>query len=323
MMKAIVISQYGNANMMKLQEVPAPVITQGTEVLVKVKATSVNPLDYQVRRGDYQSIFNLPVITGHDIAGDIVAVGNEVKNWQPGDKVYYSPRFGSQGSYAEYHVTDESALSKMPANLTYEEAAALPLVGGTVWEMLVSRAGLKKGESVLIPGGAGGVGSLAVQVAKSLGAFVYTTAKKSMHPQLQQLGADVVIDHSQESYIDAVLQHTKEKGVDVIIDTVGHYTLSESPRALSMYGRLATLVDISLPQNLLTAWEKNATYHFVFTRQHRDELHAITQLVEAGKIKPVIDSVFPLDKIQEAHERIESTNRTRPLFGKIVITVSS
>jgi NADPH2:quinone reductase len=322
-MKAILIDQYGSANMMKLREVPAPVITKGTEVLVKIRATSVNPLDYQVRRGDYQSVFNLPVITGHDIAGDIVAVGDEVKNWQPGDKVYYSPRFGGQGSYAAYHVTDESALSRMPANLSYEEAAALPLVGGTVWEMLVTRAQLKKGESVLIPGGAGGVGSLAVQVAKALGAFVYTTAKKNMHEQLRQLGADVVIDHSQESYIDAVLQHTNEKGVDVMVDTVGAYTLSESPRVLGMYGRLVTLVDISLPQNLLMAWEKNATYHFVFTRQHRDELSAITQLVEAGKIKPVIDSVFPLEKVHEAHERMESLNRARPLLGKIVISVCS
>lgn len=322
-MKAIVINQYGSSNTMQAMEMPMPRISKGTEVLVKIRATAVNPLDYQVRRGDYQSIFNLPIVTGHDIAGDIVAIGKDVKEWRKGDKVYYSPRFGGPGSYAEYHVTDESALSRMPANVSYEEAAALPLVGATVWEMLVVRAKLQKGESILIPGGAGGVGSLAIQVAKHLGAFVYTTARKSLHQPLQQLGADVVIDHSEQSYIAAVLQHTNGKGVDVIIDTVGQNTLSEAPNALKQYGRIVSLVDISLPQNLMVAWEKNATYHFVFTRQHRDELLPITQLVEAGKIRPVIDSIFPLERVNEAHERIENATRDRPLFGKIVISVSA
>lgn len=131
-MKAIVLHEYGDAGKLQWQEVPAPAITQENSVLVKVKATAVNPLDYQVRRGDYKSLFQLPLITGHDVAGDVVAVGSAVKNWQPGDAVYYSPPFGGQGSYAEYHVTDASTLSAMPRNLTYEEAAALPLIGGTV-----------------------------------------------------------------------------------------------------------------------------------------------------------------------------------------------
>lgn len=320
-MKAIVIKNYGGPEVLQLAEVPTPSITSPSQVLVKVKATSVNPLDYQIRRGDYAELFDLPLITGHDIAGDIVAVGDHVKNWKPGDKVYYSPRFGSTGSYAEYHITEEASLSRIPENITYEEAASIPLIGGTVWEMLVVRAQLKKGDTILILGGAGGVGTLAIQAAKSLGAFVYTTGQSVLHEQLQHLGADVVIDHHQQNYIDEIQSLTKGKGVDVIIDTVGGSTLSDSPLALADYGRIVTLVDIPQPQNLIRAWEKNATYHFVFTRQNRDEIHHITQLIESGHVKPVIDSVFPLEDIQSAHQRIEDKTRIKPLFGKIVLSL--
>ncbi|ASZ12786.1 zinc-binding dehydrogenase [Chitinophaga pendula] len=320
-MKAVVINNYGGPEVLQLEEVPTPVITAPSQVLVKVRASAVNPLDYQVRRGDYASLFELPIITGHDIAGDVIAVGDAVKNWRPGDKVYYSPRFGGPGSYAEYHLTHESALSRMPNNLTYEEAAAMPLIGGTVWEMLVVRAKLKKGDTILILGGAGGVGSLAIQVAKSLGAFVYTTGQTVLQEQLQRLGADVVIDHHSKNYIEEIQTHTNGKGVDVIIDTVGGSTLSDSPRALADYGAIVTLVDIAQPQNLLHAWERNATYHFVFTRQSRDELHHITGLIETGQIKPVIDSSYPMEKVKNAHQRLEDAKRDRPLLGKIVLSV--
>ncbi|MBC9909400.1 zinc-binding dehydrogenase [Chitinophaga varians] len=320
-MKAIVINNYGGPEVLQLKEVATPSLTAPTQVLVRVRATSVNPLDYQVRRGDYASLFELPLITGHDVAGDVIAVGEAVKNWRPGDKVYYSPRFGGQGSYAEYHLTDESSLSKMPEHLSYEEAAAVPLIGGTVWEMLAVRANLKKGDTILIPGGAGGVGSLAIQVAKTLGAFVYTTGQNILREQLQHLGADIVIDHHQKNYLEEIQALTRGKGVDVMIDTVGGSTLSDSPLALADYGRLVTLVDIARPQNLLRAWEKNATYHFVFTRQSREELHPITRLMEAGQVKPVIDSVYPLEDIKKAHQRMEDAKRDRPLFGKIVLSV--
>ncbi|NLR63641.1 zinc-binding dehydrogenase [Chitinophaga varians] len=320
-MKAVVINNYGGPEVLQLKEVTTPSITDHSQVLVKVRATSVNPLDYQVRRGDYASLFDLPLITGHDIAGEVVAVGKAVKTWRPGDKVYYSPRFGGPGSYAEYHLTDESSLSGMPANLSYEEAAAVPLIGGTVWEMLMVRAKLKKGDTILIPGGAGGIGTLAIQVAKSLGAFVYTTGQDILQEQLRQLGADVVIDHHKKNYLEEVQAYTKGKGVDVIIDTVGGHTLSDSPHALASYGNIVTLVDIALPQNLIHAWEKNATYHFVFTRQSRDELHHITGLIEAGQVKPVIDSVYPIEDVKSAHQRMEDAKRDRPLLGKIVLSL--
>lgn len=320
-MKTIVIKNFGGPEVLQLAEMPVPMITNPSQVLVKVRATSINPLDYQIRRGDYESFFELPIITGHDIAGDIMTVGEAVKQWKPGDKVYYSPRFGSSGGYAEYHLTDESSLSRMPDNISYEEAAAIPLIGGTVWEMLVVRAQLKKGDSILILGGAGGVGTLAIQVAKSLGAFVYTTGQSVLHEELKKLGADVVIDHHKENWIEEIKAHTNGKGVNVIIDTVGGTTLSDSPLALADYGSVVTLVDIPQPQNLINAWEKNATYHFVFTRQSRDELHQITELIENGQVKPVIDSIYPLEEVQKAHQRIEDSKRDRPLLGKIVLTV--
>ncbi|CAM3975082.1 NADPH:quinone reductase [Pedobacter westerhofensis] len=319
-MKAVVIKNYGGPEVLDISELPTPTITDPSQVLVKVRATSINPLDYQVRRGDYASLFGLPIITGHDIAGDIVAVGEAVKNWRIGDKVYYSPRFGGSGSYAEYHLTEESSLSRMPDNLSYEEAAAVPLVGGTVWEMLAVRASLKKGETILIPGGAGGVGTFAIQVAKSMGAVVFTTGQSALHEDLRKLGADVVIDHHHEDYIEEIKSYTNGKGADVIIDTVGGSMLSDSPLALADYGRVVSLVDIAQPQNLIHAWEKNATYHFVFTRQSRDELHHITRLIENGDIKPVIDSVYPIEEVKNAHERIEQRKRERPLFGKIVLS---
>ncbi|PRB06007.1 NADPH:quinone oxidoreductase [Chryseobacterium sp. MYb7] len=320
-MKTIVIKNYGGPEVLQLEEMPVPVIEDPSQVLVKVRATSINPLDYQIRRGDYASFFDLPIITGHDIAGDIVEVGEAVKKWKAGDKVYYSPRFGSPGSYSEYHLTDKSSLSRMPDNISYEEAASIPLIGGTVWEMLVVRAKLKKGDRILILGGAGGVGTLAIQVAKSLGAFVYTTGQSILHEKLKNLGADVVIDHHKENWIEKIQLHTHGKGVDVIIDTVGGSTLSDSPLVLADYGSVVTLVDIPQPQNLINAWEKNATYHFVFTRQSRDELDHITELIEDGHVKPVIDSIYQLEDVQEAHRRIENSKRKRPLFGKIVLTV--
>ncbi|RBL89417.1 zinc-binding dehydrogenase [Chitinophaga flava] len=320
-MKAIVIENYGGPEVLRLKEVPTPSITDHSQVLVKVRATSVNPLDYQIRRGDYTSLFDLPIITGHDISGDVIAVGEAVKQWRPGDKVYYSPRFGGTGSYAAYHLAEESSLSRMPDNLSYEEAAAMPLIGGTVWEMLAVRAKLKKGDTILILGGAGGVGTLAIQVAKALGAFVYTTGQSILHEKLQLLGADVVIDHHKKNYVEEIQAYTKGKGVDVIIDTIGGSTLSDSPLALANYGSIVTLVDIAQPQNLIHTWEKNATYHFVFTRQSRDELHHITGLIETKHVKPIIDSIYPIEDVRKAHQRMEDTKRDRPLFGKIVLSL--
>src|SRR5690606_10747543 len=163
-------------------------------VLVRVHATSINPLDYQVRRGDYRDLVPLPAITGHDVSGVVEEIGPGVTTFCPGDEVWYTPQiFDGPGSYAEYHVAAESIVGKKPASLSHLEAASRTLVGGTVWDALVVRATLQAGESILIHGGAGGVGHVAIQVAKAIGARVLTTVRAANFEFVQRLGADVMI----------------------------------------------------------------------------------------------------------------------------------
>jgi NADPH:quinone reductase-like Zn-dependent oxidoreductase len=154
-----------------------------------------------------------------------------------------------------------------------------------------------------------------------MGATVYTTSKRVHTQALKNLGADYVIDYQKEDYLSAVDALTQGRGVDVIIDSIGGQTLAESPTILAQLGRIVSIVDIATPQNLIHAWGKNATYHFVFTRQNRGKLDAITRLTEQGLVKPVIDSVFSLEEISEAHKRLEGKSRAKDLFGKIVIEV--
>ncbi|MCF2501995.1 zinc-dependent alcohol dehydrogenase family protein [Dyadobacter sp. CY107] len=320
-MKAAILNQFGPVENFKIVDVPTPKPGFG-EVLVKVFATSVNPLDYQVRRGDYKDELTLPVITGHDVSGEIVEVGQGVENFKVGDQVYYTPEiFNGQGSYAEYHSVHESIIALKPKNISHLEAATLPLAAGTAWEMLVTRAQLKVNQTVLIHGGAGGVGMLTIQIAKAMGATVFTTARKVHHQVLLELGADHVIDYANEHYIDAIQQLTGGKGVDVVIDTIGGNTLSDSGMILSQLGQVVTIVDIEKPQNLIHAWGKNATYHFVFTRQNRNKLDEITKLVETNKLKPVLNKVFLLSEISKAHNLLENKVGDKDFYGKIGIEI--
>ena len=320
-MKAAILNQFGPVENFEIADVPMPSPGVG-EVLVKVFATSVNPLDYQVRRGDYKDELTLPVITGHDVSGEIVEVGPGVENFGVGDQVYYTPEiFKGQGSYAEYHAAHESIIALKPKNISHLEAATLPLAAGTAWEMLVTRAQLKVNQSILVHGGAGGVGMLTIQIAKAIGAIVFTTARKVHHGILLELGADHVIDYENENYIDVIQQITGGKGVDVVIDTIGGTTLSDSGKILSQLGQVVTIVDIEKPQNLIHAWGKNATYHFVFTRQNRNKLDEITKLVETNKLKPVLNKVFLLSEIGKAHSLLENKVGDRNFYGKIGIEI--
>ena len=322
-MKAAILNEFGSVEKFEILEIPTPK-PGSDEVLVKVFATSVNPLDFQVRRGDYKNELQLPVITGHDVSGIIMEIGAGVKNFQVGDEVYYTPEiFKGQGSYAEYHVARESIIGIKPKNITHVEAASFPLAGGTAWEMLFSRAQLKINQTILVHGGAGGVGIPTIQIAKAMGATVFTTARKVHHEFLTELGADYVIDYENENYLDAIMQLTDNKGVDVVIDTIGGNTLSDSGKILSQMGQVVTLVDIEKPQNLIHAWGKNATYHFVFTRQTRNKLDELTKLIESGKLKPVVNKVFELSEIGKAHSLLETRAGDENFYGKIGIQVSN
>ncbi|MBB3224010.1 zinc-dependent alcohol dehydrogenase family protein [Pseudoduganella umbonata] len=318
-MKAITLDSFGGPDAFVLRDVPRPVPGAG-QVLVRVHATSINPLDYQVRRGDYQDHVPLPAITGHDVSGVVEEVGPGVTAFVPGDEVWYTPQiFDGPGSYAEYHVAAENIIGKKPAALSHLEAASLTLVGGTAWEALVVRAQLRVGESILVHGGAGGVGHVAIQLAKAIGARVLTTARAGQFDFVRSLGADVVIDYTKEDYVDAVMRETAGQGVDVVFDTIGGDTLSRSPDALAQLGRLVSIVDTAKPQNLIQAWGKNASYHFVFTRQNRGKLDELSALVERGQLRPHVGAVYALADIALAHARLES--RDNGLRGKIAIAV--
>ena len=318
-MKALILKSFGGPQAFELCDVPKPV-PQAGQVLVRVHATSINPLDFQVRRGDYPDLVQLPAITGQDVSGVVEAVGPGVTSFVPGDEVWYTPQiFDGQGSYAEYHVAAESIVGKKPAALSHLEAASLTLVGGTAWEALVVRAALRVGETILIHGGAGGVGHVAIQLAKAIGAKVFTTVREANSEFARRMGADVVIDYEKEDYVEAILRETAGRGVDVVFDTIGGNTLSRSPDALAQLGRVVSIVDISMPQNLVQAWGKNASYHFVFTRQNRGKLDELSALIERGQLRPHVGAVYSLADIPLAHARLESPNNG--IQGKIAIAI--
>lgn len=317
----MILKSFGGPESFQEVELAKPVAGEG-QVLVKVHATSVNPLDYQVRRGDYKDYVPLPAITGHDVSGVIEAVGPGVTAFKVGDEVWYTPEiFNGDGSYAEYHVANESIVGLKPSSLTHLEAAALSLVGGTVWEALITRVNLQVGETILVHGGAGGVGHIAIQIAKAAGARVITTVSSQNAEFVKGLGADVTIDYKQTDYVEAVLEATDGKGVDVVLDTIGGDTLQRSPLVLAQLGRVVSIVDIATPQNLIEAWGRNASYHFVFTRQNRGKLDDLSRLVERGQLKPVVGATYPLSQVGQAHARQEQ--KSNGLRGKIAIDVTA
>ncbi len=318
-MKAALLKSFGGPEAFELCDVPKPV-PQAGQVLVRVHATSINPLDYQVRRGDYADLVQLPAITGHDVSGVVEEVGPGVTAFSPGDEVWYTPQiFDGPGSYAEYHVAAQGIIGLKPPSLSHLEAASLTLVGGTAWEALAVRAALRVGESILVHGGAGGVGHVVIQLAKAMGARVFTTVRATDFEFARSLGADVLIDYQTENYVDVVMRETDGRGVDVVFDTIGGDTLSSSPDVLAQLGRVVTIVDIARPQVLLQAWGKNASYHFIFTRQNRGKLDELSALVERGQLRPHVGAVYSLADIALAHARLES--RDNGLQGKVVVAV--
>ncbi|MFD8060563.1 zinc-binding dehydrogenase [Streptomyces cyaneofuscatus] len=321
-MRVMELVRFGGAeDAFAARELPRPTPGPG-QVLVRVLATSVNPLDLQTRRGDYRDQVALPAVIGNDVSGVVVGTGPGADDFRPGDEVWYlAPVLVGQGTYAEFHVVDQALVARKPAGLSHTEAAGLALVGVTAWEALVERAGVKAGERVLVHGGAGGVGSAAIQVAHALGAEVVTTARTKDHEFVTGLGADAVIDFSAGDYVPQVRELG---GVNVVLDTVGRDTLTRSPEVLADRGRVVSIVDTPEPQNLLAAWGVNATYHFLFVSPGRAKLEALDRLVDRGELRPDIGAVLPLGDIAEAHTLLEGGSvgegRRRPR-GKIAIAV--
>ena len=316
-MKAAVLTEFGSVDRLEIREVTKPE-PKPHQILVRVCATSINPVDYQTRRGDYKNLVELPAIIGVDISGVVEAVGRLVTNFQVGDEVYYSPKlFGESGSYAEYHVADENIVAHKPVNISHLEAACFPLAAGTAWECLVTRGQLQVGESILIHAGAGGVGSFAIQLAKAIGAYVFTTCSAKNHDLVRKLGADYIIDYQTEDYMAVIKRETHGRGVDLILDTIGGTTIQESLEIIRSYGRLVSIVDLATPQSLLTAWDKNLTVHFVFTSQQSNKLNSLRQLIERQQLLAIVDSVMPLHQVAKAHQRLENGS-TR---GKVLLQI--
>ena len=342
-MKAMVFSEHGGPEILRYTDVPEPSIG-GNEVLVRVRACALNHLDLWIRRGLPGISLPLPHILGSDIAGEIASVGNNVSGIKTGEKVVLSPGipcgrceqcaagkdsqcreytlFGYMvpGGYAEYVKAPAVNVVPMPSNLSYDEAAAIPLVFVTAWHMLITRANLKPAEEVLVLGAGSGVGSAAIQIAKVAGARVIATAGSDEKlAKARELGADETIMHSKYDIATEVRRLTNRRGVDVVFEHVGQATWEKSIRSLAVGGRLVTC-------GATTGFEGKIDIRYLFSRQisllgsymgTKAELLSVMELVRRKKVEPVLDKIFALEEAAEAHRRLEK----REQFGKIVLRI--
>jgi len=332
-MKAFLIDRYAKGAALRLGEVPEPELRED-EVLVRIHAASVNPVDAKIRDGEFKLVlpYRLPLILGNDAAGVVVRVGSKVRKFKTGDEVYGRPAKDRIGTFAEFIAINEADVAMTPKNLTMEEAASVPLVALTAWQALVDRANLKKGQKILIHAGSGGVGAIAIQLAKHIGATVATTTSTANVDLVRSLGADVVVDYKKDDF-ENVLQ-----GYDVVLNSLGKDTLEKSLRVLKPGGKLISISgppDPEFARESGSGWllrqamrllsfsirrkskRHRVSYSFLFMKPSGGQLEQIASLIEAGAIRPVVDRVFPFEKTNEALAYVE-TGRAR---GKVVIAV--
>jgi NADPH:quinone reductase len=316
-MRAMVVPQFGGPEVFELKDIPRPAPGPG-EVLVRVVCSGVNPVDAKLRRDGRWAQLEPPVVLGHDVSGVVEAAGPGETQFRPGDEVYYTPELFNNplGSDAEYNVVPESIIAPKPRSLTHEQAAAVPLAGGTAWEGVVRRLQIKPGETILIHGGAGGVGSFAVQIAKAYGARVFATASAKNQSTLKKLGADVAMDYARDNAAEICRRETGGAGVDAVFDTVGGTLIGDSVPAVRAFGRMACI----LPPggDLTRLYVKNLTIHAIFLTREGKRLREIARLIDDGRVRPLIDQVLPLEDVRRAHERLDTGHGT----GKIVLRVN-
>ena len=308
-MKAIVIHSYGGPEVLKYEDAPRPEPKED-EILIRVIAASVNPVDVAIRSGKYADYFHtkLPLIPGMDAAGVVEKVGANVTKFKTGDSVYAFFTLAEEGGYAQFVIAKENELAPKPKSLTYEEAAAVPAVGSTAWQALVDGADLTSGQTVLIHGGSGGVGHCAIQIAKARGARVIATASTANQEFLKKLGADQAIDYTKTKFEDVV------KDVDVVLDAVGGETLRRSYGVVKKGGVIVTIAgepdEAALKQHDIRGVSLEAV-------PKANVLEDLTKLIDAGKLKPVVSKTFALAEAAKAQDAI-ATRHTR---GKIVLRV--
>jgi 2-desacetyl-2-hydroxyethyl bacteriochlorophyllide A dehydrogenase len=314
-MKAVYYEEYGSPEVLKYGEQDRPQVKED-QVLVRVHATSVNPVDWKIRNGDMKAVSGLkfPKIPGKDIAGEVVEKGANVTRFKPGDKVFAMSDNPLGGAYAEYALVSEKVAVLMPAGLDYGQAAAVPLTALTALQALRDKGQLEKGEKVLINGASGGVGSFAIQIAKALGAGEVIGVCSSEHVELvKSLGADRVIDYHAHDF-------TQDKeGYDLIFDAVGKSSFANSKASLRENGRYVTTVPD--PKDTITGYITSVfsdkQMKILKTEDKREDLALIRDWIEAGKLKPIIDRVYPLQEAKEAHRYSEQGEAA----GKIVLEV--
>ena len=330
-MKAQVLHHYGKKRALRLADMPTPEL-RDDEVLVRVHAAGVNQLDSKLRDGEFKLIlpYRLPLILGHDVAGEVVKVGARVRQFKPGDEVYARADDFRIGTFAEFVPVKEASLALKPRGLTMEEAASVPLVALTAWQALVVKANLKKGQKVFIQAGSGGVGTLAIQLSKHLGATVATTTSAANVALVKSLGADVVIDYRAQDFEDVLSNY------DVVLNSQDGTTLEKSLRVLKTGGKLISISGppdpdfgqqigapavVRLVMRLLSAGirrrakRRGVAYSFLVMKANGSELREIARLFEAGVIRPVVDRVFPFESTNDALAYVEA-GRAK---GKVVV----
>ncbi len=310
-MKAAFIEQYGDAGTLMVGELKAPKISP-SQVLINVIAAGVNPVDFHVRNGmlSESGTHDLPLILGWDASGIIQEVGAEVDHLKVGDEVFVHSPIGKQGAYAEYLAVDAQLVSAKPKSLNFVESAAVPLAALTAWQGLLEHGQLKKGQRVLIHNAAGGVGSFAVQIAKTLGAYVIGTASGVKEDYVRNLGSDEFIDYQKIEFEEAV------EPVDLVFAAVGgNNILPRSLHVIKPGGHLISCFD-EMPES--TASQQGITYKRMWVQPSQSDLNKIAHLIDTNAIQVPIDSVYPLEHVQQAHQRSESARAV----GKIVLNLN-
>ena len=332
-MKAFIITRYGKKEKLHFSEIAEPVVLRN-DILVQIHAAGVNLLDSKIRNGEFKLIlpYKPPFTLGHDVAGVVTKVGSGVTKFKIGDEVYARPKDHGIGTFAELIAIKEDDVAMKPKNLTMEEAASIPLVGLTVWQALIEKANLKKGQKVFIQAGSGGVGTFAIQLAKHLGATVATTTSAANIDLVKSLGADVVIDYKKDDF------ETMLHGYDIVLNSQDQKTLEKSLRVLKPGGKLISISgppDSEFAEEMGAHWyvrlimkllsfgvKKKAkrlavSFSFLFMRAQGEQLSQITKLIESGFIKAVVDKVFPFEQTNEALSYVEA-GRAK---GKVVVKV--
>ena len=331
-MKAFVVEHYGKDGL-RAADVPEPEVGDA-DVLVKVSAAGVNPLDKMVRNGEFKRLlkYQTPFVLGHDVAGVVTRVGAGVRDFQVGDEVYARPRDLRIGAFAEYIAIDQDDVARKPASLTLHQAAAVPLVSLAAWQALVDRAHTQPGQKVLVHAGSGGLGSTVIQLAKHLGATVATTASGENAELVRSLGADVVVDYTNEDFAVVL------SGYDVVLDSRGGENLEKSLTVLKPGGQAISVTGppdpefanqlgapkyISVAMRLLSrkirkqARKLGVSYSFLFMQANGRQLRELASLYDAGHLRPLIDKTFPFDHTLDALAYVEQGRAN----GKVVITL--